>query len=145
MEKPVRRYILETFLDRYHLGGKKEKSSILDEVCREFKFHRKHATRLMKKRKASQKPVVGKRGRKSKYDFPEFLSALHKVRRVMEFRNAEVIKENIAEWLPFIEKHHGVFSDNVRVLLSEISASTMKRYFHRMRKQASRGVSTTRP
>ena len=58
----------------------------------------------MKKPKASQKKVIKKRGRKSKYDTPEFLSALHKVRRVMEFRNAEVMKENMAEWPPFIEK-----------------------------------------
>lgn len=145
MEKPVKRYILETFRDRYHHGGKKEKGDILGEICRLLSCHRKHATRLMRQRKQGASSKPGKRGRKSKYDTPEFLSALHKVRRVMEFRNAEVIKENMAEWLPFIERHYGGFRDDIKALLRQISAATMKRYFRRMREQSQHGLSTTRP
>lgn len=144
MEEPVKRYILETFLGRYHRGSKKEKGEILDEVCRKLNCHRKHAVRLMK-RKPGEVKVKKKRGRKSKYDRPDFLSALHKVRRVMEFRNAEVIKENMVEWLPSIEKHYGEFSTDIRELLYEVSIATMKRYFRQMREQGGSGLSTTRP
>jgi len=63
----------------------------------------------------------------------------------MEFRNAEVLKENMSEWLPFIERHYGAFEPEIRAKLLQISAATMKRYFQRMREQASSGLSTTRP
>lgn len=85
-----------------------------------------------------QKGGRKKRGRKSQYEEPAFLKALARVRRVMEFRNAEVIKENLPEWLPFIERHYGAFSEGVRSKLLTISASTMKRYFKRARELGDR-------
>lgn len=145
MEEPVKRYILESFREKYHRAGKKGKSAILKDVCSLLTCHRKHAIRVMKKRIPGRKPEPKKRGRKSKYDYPEFQRALHRVRRVMEFRNAEVMKMNMPEWLPFIEKHYGMFEIQVREKLLSISAATMKRYFRRMREQAGQGLSTTRP
>lgn len=146
MEQSVERYILESFREKYHRAGRKEKSRILDEVCEALTCHRKHAVRLMRKRSPGRKPAPQKRGRKSKYDVPEVLRALHKVRRVMEYRNAEVIKENMAEWLPYIEEAYGSFSDEVRARLLSMSAATMKRLVKRLREQASEhGIGTTRP
>lgn len=144
MEGVVKHYILETFREKYHLGSKKAKGEILDEVCGEFGWHRKHAIRELSK-PIGKKPSRNKRGRKSKYDGPDFLKALYQVRRVMEFRNAEVMKENMPEWLPFIEGQYGAFSPDVREKLLSISASTMKRKFRRLREEAGKGLSTTRP
>ena len=96
MEEPVKRWILESFREKYHRARKKEQGAILDEVQRHLCCHRKHAIRVMRKRPAGRKPEGQKRGRKSKYDNPEFLRALHRVRRIMEFRNAEVIKDGNA-------------------------------------------------
>lgn len=145
MEEPVKRWILESLREKYHRAGKKGKGAILKEVESLLCCHRKHAIRVMKKRVPGRKPEGQKRGRKSKYDNPEFLRALHRVRRIMEFRNAEVIKENMVEWLPSIERHRGTFTDEVRAKLLTISAATMKRYFRRAREQAGTGLSTTRP
>lgn len=145
MEEPVKRYILESFSYRYRRAGKKEKGDLLDEICRKFGCHRKHAVRLMRGSSGWRRGANRKRGRKSKYDSPEFMSALHRVRKVMEFRNAEVMKENMSEWLPSIENYYGQFSVEIREKLLSISTSTMKRMFHRMREQASHGLSTTRP
>jgi len=131
MEESLKRYILESFREKYHRAGKKGKGTILKGVCEALTCHRKHAVRLMRKQPPGRKPQPGKRGRKSKYDTPEFLRALHRVRKVMEFRNAEVMKENMAEWLPFIENHYGSFAEDIKQKLLIISASTMKRYFHR--------------
>ena len=144
MEEPVKRWILESLREKYHRVRKKEQGAILDEVQRHLCCHRKHAVRVMNEASGG-KPKKLKRGRKSKYDSPEFLRALHKVRRVMEFRNAEVIKENMVEWLPSIERYYGAFTNEVREKLQTISASTMKRYFRRAREQAGTGLSTTRP
>lgn len=123
MEEPVKRHILESFRERYHRGSRLRKSEILDEVQNQLGCHRKHATRLMRKGQPGRKPAGKKRGRKSKYDFPEFLRALHRVRKVMEFRNAEVMKMNMPEWLPFIEKHYGEFSPDVREKLLAITST----------------------
>ena len=145
MREPLKEYILESFRRKYHRARKREKGVILKEVCEALNCHRKHAVRLMKKQRSGRKQPAGKRGRKSKYDTPEFQKALHRVRKVMEFRNAEVMKENMPEWLPFVEKHYGIFPEEIKVKLLTISASTMKRYFQRMRQQAGTGLSTTRP
>jgi hypothetical protein len=145
MEASGKRYILESFRDKYHRAGKAGKGAILEELGELLTCHRKHAVRLVKKRAPGRKPGPQKRGRKSKYDDPGFLRALHMVRRVMEFRNAEVMKENMEEWLPFIEKHKGVFDKEIRSKLLSISSGTMKRIFRRAREKGGTGLSTTRP
>ena len=114
MEEPVKRYIIESVRDKYRRGSKKEKSELLDKLQEQFCCHRKHAIRLMRRCHPGKAAAPQKRGRKSKYDNPEFLRALHRVRKVMEFRNAEVMKENMEEWLPFIEKHYGEFEREIR-------------------------------
>ena len=145
MEGTVKQYILESLRERYRRSSKKGKGQVLDEVCSELGCHRKHAVRLMRKRSPGRKAAAGKRGRRSKYNSPEFLRALHRVRRVMEFRNAEVIKASMPEWLPFIEAQYGAYDATVRERLLSISAATMKRYFRLLREQGGKGLSTTRP
>ena len=146
MEEPVKRYILESLREKYHRGSKKQKGEILNQVCEQFTCHRKHAVRLLKKQPPGRKPGPAKRGPKSKYDAPQFLRALHRVRRVMEFRNAEVIKENMPEWLPFIEGHYGELDAETREKLLTVSVPTMKRYYRRAREAAGGGgLGTTRP
>jgi hypothetical protein len=126
MEEVVKRHILESFREKYHRASKQAKGALLKDVQELLECHRKHAIRAMKRRPPGRKPSSGRRGRESKYDDPAFLRALARVRRVMEFRNAEVIKENVPEWLPFIEKHYGAFPEEVKTKLLTISASTMK-------------------
>lgn len=147
MEESVKRYLLESLREKYHRFGRRklEKSEILKEVQELLGCHRKHAIRAMKKRPVGRKPQGERRGRKSRYDNPDFLKALHRVRKVMEFRNAEVIKENMPEWLPFIERHYGVFSTETKDKLLTISVATIKRYIRRAREHQGHGLSTTRP
>lgn len=145
MDERLKRYLLESLREKYHRAGKCGKGALLHEVQELLACHRKHAVRVMKRRPPGRKAAPGKRGRKSRYDTPEFLRALHIVRRVMEFRNAEVMTANMREWLPFIEQHYGAFPDDVRSKLLSISASTIKRYLHRLREQGGSGLSTTRP
>lgn len=145
MEETLKRLIFESFRDKYHRASKRGKQAILDEVVERLSCHRKHAIRALRRRGPGRNPGPRKRGRKSEYSTPEFLKALHRVRRVMEFRNAEVIKMNMSEWMPFIEAHYGAFSEEVRVKLLKISPATMKRLFRNMREQGGEGLSTTRP
>ena len=145
MNEVPKRYYLESVRWKYHRAGKKQKGVLLTEVCERLGCHRKHAIRLMKPRKRGRKPAGKKRGRKSKYDDPEFLKALHLVRKLMEYRNADVICANMEEWLPHIERHHGEFPAEIRNKLLSISPSTVKRYVKLRREAGGRGLCTTRP
>ena len=53
---------------RYKYASKKEKSIILNEFCINCGYHRKHATRLLRKYKRFARPEPEKRGRPSIYD-----------------------------------------------------------------------------
>jgi hypothetical protein len=145
MEEVVKRHILESFREKYHRVGKLAKGELLKEAQDLLGCHRKHAIRAMKRRPAGRKPSGKKRGGKSKYADPAFLKALARVWRVMEFRNAEVIKENLPEWLPFIERHYGDFPEEVRTKLLAISAPMMKRYFKRARELGGQGYQQHAP
>jgi hypothetical protein len=98
MEEVVKRHILESFREKYHRAGKLAKGELLKEVQELLGCHRKHAIRAMRRRQPGRKAAGKKRGRKSQYEEPAFLKALARVRRVMEFRNAEVITENLPEY-----------------------------------------------
>ena len=145
MEEAVKRHLIESFREKYHRGGRCTKSEILQQVQNLLSCHRKHAIRVMKKRIAGRKPPPAKRGKPSVYQSSEFIRALYKVRCVMEFRNAESMKGNMAEWLPFIESHYGAFEPQIRELLLKISISTMKRLLKRLKEQSGVGLCTTRP
>jgi hypothetical protein len=94
----VKRPSLESLRERYHRAGKVAKGELLKEVQEILGCHRKHAIRAMRRRQPGRKAAGGKRGRKSRYEEPAFLKALARVRRVMEFRNADVIKENLPDF-----------------------------------------------
>lgn len=145
MERLVKEQLFESFKRRYHRAKYKQKRDILDEVCELFEWHRKHAIRRLNEKSVVIKSSIRKKGRKSRYGDPDFLKALHRVRKTMEFRNSKVMKANMEEWLPFIEEQYGEFKDSVRERLLTISPSTMDRYFKKARDAAGKGLSTTRP
>ena len=145
MEMKAKRQLIESFKRRYHHADYGQRKRLLSEVCELFTWHRKHAVRRLNEPLAVDKPARKKPGRKSTYGDPEFLKALHRVRKVMEFRNAKVMKANMVEWLPFIEQEYGVFTDSVRGRLLRISPATIDRYLKRARDAAGTGLSTTRP
>ena len=80
------------------------------------------------KRRSGRKSVGKKRGPKSRYADPEFLKGLRLVWREMEGRASKLIKADLPEWMPSIEKHNGNFEESVRDRLLTISAATIDRY-----------------
>jgi hypothetical protein len=50
MEENVKRYILESFREKYHRAGKLGKGQLLEEVQKLLGCHRKHAIRAMRRR-----------------------------------------------------------------------------------------------
>ena len=124
----VKDEFFESFREKYHRGSKAAKSRLLDELCDELDIHRKHALRLLKKRCPGRKSGGQKRGPKSKYGDAPFQHELRVVWREMDHRCSKLMKVDLPQWLPSIEKHNGVFEASVRQRLLEISPATMDRY-----------------
>lgn len=115
------------FKDRYRKAGRIRKSQLLDEIAELHCIHRKTAIRLLSPQKRGRNPAPRKRGRRSKYDVPEFIAALRLVWKETDFMCSRLLHSAMAEWVPSTERHHGGFSPEVQKLLYAISVPTIDR------------------
>lgn len=113
--------------DKYRKAGRFRKSQLLDELTDLHGIHRKTAIRLLGSQKRGRKPEGKRRGPKSKYDRVDFLKALRLVWRETDYMCSKLLHAAMQEWVPSVERHHGVFSDEVRELIYAISAPTIDR------------------
>jgi hypothetical protein len=145
MEKVLSEAGTERYRQIYLRGGRREKSRILDEFCELTKCHRKHAVRVFSKRQAGRPANPEKRGRKSRYDRPEFIRALKKVYNEMDRMCSKLLKAALPEWLPSIEERSGNFPSDVRLDLLRISPATMDRVLHDWKKDQPKKRGGTKP
>jgi hypothetical protein len=127
---------------RYKEAKRKEKTEILTEVVERFSVGRRQAKRLMNEESTRGRSKPSQRGRPSKYQDPEFIKALRVVWKSTKFMCSRHLKAAMPEWLPFVEKEYGCFSNEIRQKLLTVSAPTMDRLLKRYR--AIRGKSFTR-
>ena len=111
----------------YRKAGRFRKSQLLDELEDLHGMHRKTAIRLLSAQKRGRKPGGKKRGPKSKYDNPEFLRALKLTWKETDYMCSKLLHASMKEWVPFVERHYGGFSSEIRELLFQISPSTIDR------------------
>ena len=128
------------FKDRYRKAGRVRKSQLLDEITDLHGIHRKAAIRLLSAKKRGRKPEGKKRGRKSKYDSPDFLRALRLVWKETDYMCSRLLYSAMADWVPSAERHHGAFSSEVRELLYAISVPTIDRRLKPYRAKAKGGT-----
>ncbi len=142
----VSEHYLEWFRERYLRAGRRRKGELLTEFCELAKCHRKHATRLLRRRSRGRPPnSAGKRGRKSTYGGVDFQNALRRLWLETEQMCSKRLKQAIPEWLPFFEKHYGVQSEEVRTKLLKISAPTIDRILKPARARYGKSPSGTKP
>jgi hypothetical protein len=145
MRKEGEHQYLEYVRRKYWVLCRAEKSRMLDQISEYLVCHRKHAVRLMAKKKAGRKANPGKRGRKSMYDCSRFLRGLRLVWEVADYPCSKLLKAAIPEWLPAIERHYGIFESDVREKLLRISPATIDRILKAERGKHPRGKSGTKP
>jgi len=145
MRKGRKWYYIESFKEKYHRAKKKEKGVLLDEFCRLNGYERKYATRLLSRKKAVRQREPLKRGRRSKYDSPEFVAALKKLWMLTEQMCSKLLKEAIPLWLPSYESNFGSLDAEVRAKLLAISPRTMDRVLLPIRRSFGKGPSGTKP
>lgn len=127
MDAAEKHYFISILRNRYRKSEKKKKGEILDEVCESLSLSRKHAMRLMRSFEPGRPRKPFKRGRPSKYQNPEFISALRIVWKSTRYMCSRLLKEAIPSWLPYIEDDRGVFKGEIREKLLSISPPTIDR------------------
>lgn len=121
---------------RYRNSTRKEKSKILDEFCAVNGYNRKHAIRILN---GGVRPRVRRPGPISKYNRSDVLKALKELWQLMNEMCSKKMKVAFVDWLPFYE-----CSDEVQILLMQMSSSTIDRLLRSYRKPLIKGISTTK-
>lgn len=144
MSNSAKKEYLVEIRKRYFTATKAEKSLILDEVCTVCGFNRKYAVRLIYKKQVANN--IGK-GRPKKYNSQAIWVFLKDIWIKTNLACSERLKAAIPLWLPYYNRHSNnhLSKEDVK-LLSEISASTIKRLLRKLRSKYKKlGLCTTKP
>lgn len=139
--------LIESFRWKYHRSGKKVRGEILDELEERLKLHRKYIVRLLKEAQELPKKLKPnkKRGRKSKYDDPEFLKALRGLWMITDQMGPRLLKKSIPSWIVGFEKKQGKLAEDIREKLLTISHASIERHLRGARAKIGKGRSGTKP
>jgi hypothetical protein len=146
MSPGARMEYVEAVAVRYKRASKKEKGIILDELCHNCGYHRKHAIRVLTHYKRYSKPKLKNRGKPSVYNKPSIMKPLKVIWRAAHLPCSKRLKAILPLWLPSYSKEYGELSEAVTTALHNISAPTIDRLLKPARIQyGGRGKSTTKP
>ena len=127
---------MKAIYSRYHQAKRKEKTRILDEFCKVYGCHRKHAIRLLKgpppckhlPRRHLRKPLYGSR----------LISILQAVWEASGYLWSKRLKAALPLWLPWIRRRFQMSPQLERQLLSISPAQIdrrLKAVKHRLRRR----------
>jgi hypothetical protein len=142
MVQQSKREYLAAIWKRYAGAGRRYKQKILDEFCEVCGFHRKHAIRLLNRRKAVPKR---RPGRPSRYGEAE-RKVLEMIWLTANRPCSKRLKAALAIWLPHYERQEGRLPSSVREKLLGISPRSLDRLMKPVRRRhGTRGRCGTRP
>lgn len=143
MGKRAKKELIVTVQPRYLKATKQEKKVILDEFCKVYGCHRKHAIRLLGR--TSTKPATLKAGRKPKYISNELLEALKRIWIDSDLMCSKKLKVTLPLWIPYYPETYGPLTDSTRHQLLDISSATIDRILKPTRSSFPRGFCGTKP
>jgi hypothetical protein len=133
----VREYLALVW-EQYKLANRKMRSTLLDEVCRNLKMHRKAAIRALSSTKPPRS-IQGKGARSKHRRYSEASKdALVKVWRTMNYMGSIRLKPALKDWLP----HFQGCSDAVKEELLRMSPKTMDRFLKSAKAELNRKINT---
>ena len=124
MSPAAKREYMTTVYPRYHQASRREKKRILDEFCKSYDCHRKHAIRLL------NGPIPGPQPppRQGKRKYSDSTLALIKtIWQEAGYPWSVLLKQMIRDWLPFIRKRFRPTPEQERQLLSISTAQIDRR------------------
>jgi hypothetical protein len=146
MSPVSKREYIEAVFRRYKYAKRQEKKTILDELCANCGFHRKHAVRVLRNWKQFTKPKKKRPGRRSTYNSAEIVVPLKKIWLAANLPCSKRLKSLLPLWLPGYQEMAGALSENVLAILGKISPATIDRILKPTRlKYTKHGRCTTKP
>lgn len=128
---------------RYENRKSGGKSVILDELCEVFKFHRKHAIRLMNAGATAPGHPSIRSGPEPRYE--SIASVLETIWKAAEQPCGKRLVEALPLWVPCYQKRYEPLTAKQRQLLGTISSASVDRLLAQCRALRRRGISGTRP
>ena len=136
---------LDNLVKRYKKANRQQKSEILNELCAVSGYHKKHAIRLLNKRKIRRPRGKERRGRPEKYPVNMYLEPLKQIWLCTEQSCGKRLKMALPLWLPHYSKAYEQLDTAVYDGLLMMSASTIDRLLASSRVKCKRGISGTKP
>ena len=145
MSRSTREELLPRLRQRYLSRGREGRSRLVDEVCEQWGYSRKHALKLLNA-KAGWGGLAGTvQGRPVVYG-PEVAQVVGRIWLKAEQVCGKRLKAVMNLWLPHYEAEYGALSPPVRTKVLEASAATLDRLLKTSRvKHPHRGLCGTRP
>lgn len=123
MSPQARWEYMKTVYERYHIAGERAaKGLILDEFCKTYRCHRKHALRLLNSPPPEDKRPP-RRPRGSEYDKGRVLSILEGVWEASGYLCGSRLEAALPTWLPAIRNRYRTTKEEERLLLAMSSAT----------------------
>jgi len=132
---------LSRLRQRYAHRGRAGKSRLLDELCEQFGYSRKHAIKLM--RPTSPAATGRRHGPPPRYQ--PIQEVMERIWSLAEQLCGKRLVQALPLWLPHYPKHFGRLLPCQQRLLREVSSATLDRLLVRQRAPRPQGLSGTKP
>lgn len=144
MSQKVREEMLPRLRQRYKERGKQGRGVLLDELCEQFGYSRKHAIKLLGAKAGWGGDARSSKGRPAVYG-AEVELVLHRIWKAAEQPCGKRMAQLRELWLPGYEKRYGKLDKEVRVKVLSISAAQIDRLLAQRKVRGGKGRSGTKP
>lgn len=144
MSQKIREELLPRMRQRYAGRGKQGRGVLLDEVCEQFGYSRKHAIKLLGAKAGWGGDPAIRKGRPPVYGAEEE-KVLHRIWKAAEQPCGKRMAQLRELWLPSYEKHYGKLKTAIRRKVLEISAAQIDRLLAGRKVRGGKGRTGTKP
>jgi len=125
---------------RYEARGPEGKSRLLDELCEQYGYHRKHAIRLLNAARVPRKSPPG-----PPRQYEGIAELVERIWVAGEQPCGKRLAPMLPLWLPYYQRRYGKLLPSQRKLTDQVSAATLDRLLTPLRSKHLRGLSGTKP
>jgi hypothetical protein len=141
MQSMTREEQLEQLRQRYRIRGLEGKARMLDELCQEYGYHRKHAIRLLNEQ---EHPAAVRPGPEPRYE--PILELVERIWAAGEQPCGKRLVQMLPLWLSHYQGRYGKLLPRQRRLVDQVSAATLDRMLAAQRAGLPlRGLCGTKP
>jgi len=126
MSQKVREEMLPRLRQRYAARGKEGRTKIIDELCEQFGYSRKHAIKMMAAKAGWGGDPSIRKGRPPLYGEQE-AEVFWRIAKVAEYACGKRLAEMRELWLPHYEARYGRLEKELRKRVLKISAAQIDR------------------